>query len=249
VKVAAYQAPLLPSGSMVAIDLIRARIAWCEAEGVEILCCPEGILGGLADYATPPFDFALNVTNGQLANVLAPLASDTVTTLVGFSEVTASGQLFNSAAIFEKGAVTGVYRKFHPAIRKSVYQAGDETPVFTIGSLTFGILICYDSQFPELASEMAAKGATAIFVLSNNGLPIEKADIVQDARDLDTGIAVSNGVTVIRADVAGRTGNLVAYGSSGIVEPDGRVVQSAERLAEGLLVADLTVTASSRSPL
>jgi hypothetical protein len=53
VKVAAYQAPLLPSGSMGAVDLIRQRIAWCEVEGVEILCCPEAVLGGLADYAAP----------------------------------------------------------------------------------------------------------------------------------------------------------------------------------------------------
>ena len=248
-KVAAYQAPFLPSGSMAAIDLIRARVAWCEAEGVEILCCPEGILGGLADYATPPIDFALNVTNGQLANVLAPLASTTVTTIVGFSEVTASGQLFNSAAVFEKGAVTGVYRKRHPAIRKSIYQPGDQTPVFTVGGLTFGIMICNDSNYPALAIEIAAKGATVLFVPSNNGLPAEKADIVAAARDIDVALAKATGMAVIRADVAGRAGALIAYGSSGVVDSEGTVLQSARRLSEDILAADLTVAASSRSPL
>ena len=54
-KVAAYQAPLLVAGSLEAIDLIKERIAWCESEGVSILCCPEAILGGLADYAEDPF--------------------------------------------------------------------------------------------------------------------------------------------------------------------------------------------------
>ena len=48
-KVAAYQAPLLPAGSMAALGLIRKRLDWCESEGVEILCCPEAVLGGLAD--------------------------------------------------------------------------------------------------------------------------------------------------------------------------------------------------------
>ena len=48
-RVAAYQAPLLPAGSMEALALIRKRVEWCEAEGVSILCCPEAILGGLAD--------------------------------------------------------------------------------------------------------------------------------------------------------------------------------------------------------
>lgn len=247
-RIAAYQAPLLPSGSMAAIGLIRTRIEWCEAEGIEMLCCPEAILGGLADSATPPIEFALNVLNGQLASVLAPLVSETVTTIVGFSERTAAGHLFNSAAVFHKGVVSGVYRKRHPAIRRSIYQAGDQTPVFTVGSLTFGIMICYDSNFPELATEMATKGATAVFVPSNNGLPLSKADVVADSRHADIRIATANRVTVIRADVAGRTANLVSYGSSGIVDPDGRVVQTAIRLAEDVVVADLTVTASSRSP-
>ena len=50
-KVAAYQAPLLPAGSMEALGLIRDRVKWCETEGVDILCCPEAVLGGLADDA------------------------------------------------------------------------------------------------------------------------------------------------------------------------------------------------------
>ena len=46
-KVAAYEAPLLAAGSMDALDLMQERVAWCEAERVSILCCPEAILGGL----------------------------------------------------------------------------------------------------------------------------------------------------------------------------------------------------------
>jgi 5-aminopentanamidase len=48
-KVAAYQAPLLSAGSMEALELIGDRVRWCETEGVDILCCPEAVLGGLAD--------------------------------------------------------------------------------------------------------------------------------------------------------------------------------------------------------
>jgi predicted amidohydrolase len=64
VRVAAYQAPLLPSGSMEAAELIRKRVRWCEAEGVEILCCPEAVLGGLADYAAHPTEIAFDVESG-----------------------------------------------------------------------------------------------------------------------------------------------------------------------------------------
>ncbi|HEY2739011.1 MAG TPA: carbon-nitrogen hydrolase family protein [Thermoanaerobaculia bacterium] len=238
-KVAAYQAPLLPSGSMAALELIRQRVDWCEAEGVEILCCPEAILGGLADYAAHPADFAMDVESGQLRTALAPLASDSVTTILGFTETSGTGELYNSAVVFHRGTVAGLYRKMNPAIRKSIYQPGDRTPVFRIGGLTFGIIICNDSNFPEPARVMASQGATALFVPTNNGLPPEKADVVLDARNADIARATENSVSVIRADVAGRTADLVSYGSSGVVGPDGTVLQSARRLTEDLLVVDL----------
>jgi predicted amidohydrolase len=241
-KVAAYQAPLLPAGSMEAVARIRERVKWCETEGVEILCCPEAVLGGLADYVTCPTDFAIDADSGQLEASLTPLASEAVTTIVGFTEISGTGQLYNSAAVFHKGAVAGVYRKLHPAIRKSIYQAGDKYPVFSAGSLTFGIAICNDSNYPEPARLMASLGATALFVPTNNALPAEKADVIGDTRNADISLAQDNRVWVIRADVAGRTADLVSYGSSSIVDPDGRVLRSAQRLAEDLLVADLDAT-------
>jgi len=223
---------------MAAIELIRKRVDWCEAEGVEILCCPEAILGGLADDAARPVDFSMDVESGQLGAVLAPLASDSVATILGFTEISA-GQLYNSAVIFHRGAIAGLYRKLHPAIRRSMYQPGDRTPVFRVGGLTFGIIICNDSNFPEPARIMAAQGATALFVPTNNGLPPEKAEVILAARSADIARATENGVSVIRADVAGRTADRVSYGSSSVVGPDGTVLQSARRLTEDLLVADL----------
>lgn len=174
-KIAAYQAPLLRCGSMEAIELIRQQVKRCESEGVAILCCPEAILGGLADYSPQPVDFAIDVERGQLVTVLAPLSSSTVTIIVGFTEIAGGNRLYNSAAIFQNGAVVGLYRKLHPAINKSVYEPGDRIPVFTIGGLTFGIVICNDSNFVEPARIMAAKGATALFVPTNNALPANAA--------------------------------------------------------------------------
>ena len=229
-----------------ALEHIRARVAWCEAEGVEILCCPEAILGGLADYAPRPAEIAIDVERGQLDALLAPLASDTVTTILGFTETASTGHLYNSAAVFHRGSVTGIYRKLHPAMRQSIYTAGDQTPVFRVGSLTFGIVICNDSNYPEPARIMASQGASVLFVPTNNALPPEKADVVADARNADMALAVANGLTVIRADVAGRTSHLVSYGSSGIVARDGAVLQSAPSFAEELLVAEIDVDRAAR---
>ena len=139
VRVAAYQAPLLAAGSMDALGLIAARVAWCEAEGVTILCCPEAVLGGLADYSEDPCQFAIATDAGRL-----------------------------------------------------------------------------------------------VFIRRG-----QAAKVAVQARDCDIAKAVENKMWVIRADVAGRTNGLVSYGSSGIVDPDGMVAQSARELAEDLVVAQI----------
>ena len=248
-NVAAYQAPLAGGSIRESVNGIRERVLDCEALGVGILCCPEGVLGGLADYAGDPFAIALDVRSGQLAETIAPLASDTVTTIVGFTESDGPGRIFNSAAVFHCGQVIGVYRKLHPAIRRSVYSAGNAMPVFTVGRLTFGIVICYDSTFAEPARVMAGKGATVLFVPTNNGLPNGKSGVAlcDEARQCDLALARANGLTVVRADVAGRYGSFASYGSSEIVGPNGAVIASAKRLEPCLLMAEISAQAWTSS--
>lgn len=239
-RVAAYQAPLLASGSMDAIELIARRVKWCEAEGAEILCCPEAVLGGLADYSENPFLYAISADS--LASVLAPIASEFVTTIVGFTELSEGGALYNSAAVFQGGRVLGLYRKVHPAIRRTVYAAGCELPVFEVGALKFGIVICNDSNYPELARGMASEGATVLLVPTNNGLPVARggaSELVMEARNVDIATAIENRMWVIRADVAGATDALVSHGSSGIVDCGGNVVKAAATLQEDLIVAEI----------
>ncbi len=237
-KVAAYQAPLLSAGSFEAIDLMREQVRRCEAEGIAVLCCPEAILGGLADHAPDPALCALHVAH-DLHDVLRPLSSDTVTTLVGFTERGDQGQLFNSAAIFHRGGVTGIYRKQYPAIRHSIYQAGTDSPVFTVAGVTFGVLVCNDSNHPKIGRLMATRGAAVLFVPTNNALPPDRADVVSQVRGVDVGLAVTHGVHVIRADVAGRIDGLVSHGSSAIVAPNGQVLVAATLWESQLLVATL----------
>jgi predicted amidohydrolase len=134
-----------------------------------------------------------------------------------------------------------VQRKLHPAINHSVYDAGERADVFTVGELTFGILICNDSNFPDVARTMVSRGAGVLFVPTNNGLPLarDQAGVAVDARRVDVGRAIESGVAVIRADVAGRTADLMCVGSSAIVDRDGRVLQAAAPFSVGLLVAEI----------
>jgi predicted amidohydrolase len=240
VRVAAYQAPLLTAG-MDALDLVRTQVKRCESEGITILCCPEAILGGLADNHPNPSQFAITANGTTLKTALSPLASETVTTIIGFTELGNGGRIYNSAAVFQRGEIVGLHRKLYPAIRRSAYSAGDGVRVFRIGEFTFGIAICNDSNHPELATLMAEHGATALFVPTNNGLPANRngAELAAKARECDLANVVENGMWVIRADVAGHAGGLISYGSSEIVDPEGIVVRCARTMAEDLVVADI----------
>src|SRR5882724_1489201 len=250
VRVAAYQARLLLPGSMDALELIRTQVKRCETEGIRILCCPEAILGGLADNHPHPSRFAIATDTGTdiLKNTFLPLASDTVTSIVGFSGFGDGGRIYNSAAVFQRGEVAGLYRKLYPAIRRSVYLAGHGVRVFRIGEFTFGIAICNDSNHPELVRFMAEQGATALFVPTNNGLPANRngAEVAAKARECDLSNAVENGMWVIRADVAGDADGLISYGSSEIVDPEGIVVRSARPTTEDLVIADIDTVRRTR---
>jgi predicted amidohydrolase len=184
----------------------------------------------------------------MLKNTLLPLASNTVTSIVGFTEFGNDGRIYNSAVVFQRGEVAGLYRKLYPAIRRSVYSAGHEVRVFTIGELTFGIAICNDSNYRELARLMAKQGATALFVPTNNGLQPKSAgaELIAQARKCDIASAVENSMWVIRANVVGESGGLVSFGSSGIVDPEGMVVQSAGQMSEDLVVADIDTVPLAR---
>jgi 5-aminopentanamidase len=231
---------------MEALELIRDRLKWCETKGVDILCCPEAVLGGLADDAECPVDFAVEVDSGQLEALLAPLASKSVTAIVGFTETVGTGKLYNAAAVFHDGRVIGIYRKRHPAIRRSVYSAGDQSPLFTVAPLSFGIMICNDSNYPEIAADMVARGAGVIFVPCNNSLPPARADVVALTRAVDITRASDNKVMIVRADVAGRTENRLSIGSSAIIDARGTVLRAGQALREDILVAEVATKTMHR---
>ena len=230
---------------MESIDRMQQCVRECETNGVSVLCFPEAILGGLADFSDDPGRLVIRTDDGQLATVLEPLASDTVTSIIGFSELGRDGALYNAAALYQRGRVAGLYRKIHPAIRRSVYSHGSETPVFRAGELTFGILICNDSNDPVLARRMAAQRVAALFIPTNNGLPNGRASMELNAaaRTTDIGLAIENRVWVIRADVAGRSGKLTCFGCSEIVDPQGNVVKEARLGTAGLLLAEIDIKA------
>lgn len=238
-KVAAFQAPLLPAGTMPDLTPVVEHVRWCEAHGVRLLCCPEAFLGGLADYAPDPSAMAFDVSEGRLTAVLAPLAGP-VAIILGFTERDGTA-LYNSAAVLHHGQIVGVYRKRHPAVRRSIHRAGTDLPVFALAGLTFGIQICHDSTFAEDARHLVALGAQVLFVPTNNALPRDRADLADAALASDRARAQETGRWIVRSDMAGTTEHFASRGSTSISAPDGQTVGALSPYEVGLVVADISV--------
>ena len=60
---------------------------------------------------------------------------------------------------------------------------------------------------------------------------------------MDIARAIESGVTVIRADVSGRTTDLLCCGSSAIVDRDGAVRCSLDRFGIGVIAAEIGTVA------
>jgi 5-aminopentanamidase len=239
-RVAAYQAPYLPFGSLDAVGLIAGQLASCEARGVDVLCCPESVIGGLAHESDgqSPAEVSLRVDTGELARTVRPLLDTPVTVIVGFTERDRSGCLFSSAAVLTDSTVAAVYRKVYPGYRTAI-SAGDRLPGFRKGRTRYGVIICNDMWYLEPARVLAAAGAAVLFVPTHGGHLRQRSDSFRErGRNLPVARAVDNSITVVVADVAGRQQGRLSYGFSAIIDPDGAALARAEPWQEALLVAD-----------
>ncbi|MCM3791103.1 carbon-nitrogen hydrolase family protein [Domibacillus indicus] len=97
-----------------------------------------------------------------------------VIVIAGFPEKK-DGQLFNSAAIIDQdGVLLGTYQKVHLWDEEYKYfSAGSSFPVWNTEFGTIGVMICYDTEFPETARSLADKGAEMILAPTANMKPLE----------------------------------------------------------------------------
>lgn len=78
--------------------------------------------------------------------------------------------VYNSAALIDRGAIAGVYRKIHLSdLEKSFFKPGTRNETFRLGEVTVGVQICFDLWFPEISREQLLRGADIFCALANFG--------------------------------------------------------------------------------
>lgn len=221
------------------LDRMDGWIAAAKRSGAALVCFPElNITGYGADQAIRE---AAEPLSGEVGHRLCALAERHQTILLaGLVEKSEDGKIFASHLVLNPEGLLGVYRKLHIAPpEKNAFDAGERFRVFEAAGIRFGIQLCYDAHFPELATHMALNGADVIFMphASPRGTPEEKRDSWM--RHLPAR-AFDNAVFVVACNQAGDNGaGLTFPGLAVVIGPDGRVIAADAGGREALLVADL----------
>jgi len=229
----------------------KAAVDQAAQAGCAFLCLPETFLTGCGTVAEVRAA-AIALSDKRLRDLARHAGRRNVVTLVGLAEK--RGRRFaTTQAILDKGRVAGSYVKTMPTGFDWDFMGwhDDQLPVWRARGVTYGVIICHDSSFPEVAATMVWKGARIIFSPHFNNLPRQRMNDHRIlVRNNHVGLAAHYNVVVVRANVVGHwdRNDLYGYGDSAIFGPNGQPLAEAGLFTEKLITADVAPFLSGENP-
>ncbi|HIF5581461.1 TPA: N-carbamoylputrescine amidase [Vibrio parahaemolyticus] len=206
------------------------------------------------------FELAEETANSHLIQEMSALAKELgVVIPVSYFEK-AGNTFFNSLVMIDAdGTVLDNYRKSHipdgPGYSEKYYFSPGDTgfKVWQTKFGKFGVGICWDQWFPELARSLALHGAEAIFYPTAIGS--EPQDPTLDSREhwqrTMQGHSAANLVPVIASNRVGTEIDdgieTTFYGSSFITDHTGAKIAEAPREGETIIYAEIDLAATAKA--
>lgn len=221
------------------LDAMDHWITASKNEGAAIVCFPELNVTGYSHLEE--IKRAAESVPGPATRRLSDLSrSHGMVILAGMLEKDDTDRTYASHLVIKPCGFVGVYRKLHVAPpERGIFTPGSAIPLFEACGIKFGIQLCYDSHFPELATHMAIQGADAIFIphASPRGTPREKFSSWM--RHLPAR-AFDNALFVVACNQTGDNEKGLCFpGISVIIGPSGNVIKKNLGDTEGLTVTAL----------
>ena len=241
--------PATPDDS---VRLATSAVIDAGRRGASVICFPECFVPGYRwpGAPAPPPDSAF-LERAWTAVADAARAAR-VTVILGTERVTNRGLQITACVIDADGTVAGWQDKgqIDPS-EESTYPAfGTERRLFTAGPLTFGIVICHEGwRYPETVRWAARRGAQVVFhphahvAEPGSYRPVTFGDPANTFHEKAMLCRAAEN-TCYFASV-----NCASEGSgttSAIVRPDGTLQCYQPYGQEGLLIADLDLSAATR---
>lgn len=155
------------------ISRVRALLGEAAENSVDVLVLPELCNSG---YVFKSLEEAKasseEIPSGPLSSELLNWTKNERMVVAGICESTDQG-LYNSAGVFADGKHLATYRKIHLFLNEVSWflQGKDEPLTVDFRGNKFGVMICFDWFFPEIARVLALKGSQVILHPANLVLP------------------------------------------------------------------------------
>ena len=225
------------------VEKIAAAVGRARDLDADVVTFPELALCGY-----PPEDLLLRPrflgdSRKALERVIAGAGG--VTTILGFPHF-ADGGVHNAAAIISAGVLINTYHKvelpnYGVFDEKRYFIPGTGCQIININGVRVGVTICEDIWIEGGAVEKSMIESRAAIVLNISGSPFHAGKLAARCEIVGR-FAKRTGAIVCYSNLVGGHDELVFDGGSLVVAPDGRVLATAARFEEDLLVTNINVS-------
>ena len=234
------------------IDRNRDRVVQLIAEArdrhVSLVAFPELALTGY-----PPEDllFKPKFIDANL-RALESVRRETegITAVVGF--VDRQDDIYNAAAILSDGSCSIYHKQYLPNYgvfdENRYFQAGQESSVFHLDGVTFGVNVCEDIWYPGGPAREQSLLGGAELIVNISSSPFHDGKGLMREQMMATR-AADHGAVLAFCNLVGGQDELVFDGGSLVVDQTGSLIARAPRFEERLLVVDLDMEAVFRHRL
>lgn len=239
-----------PASPEESVELAEQAIDEAAIKGAGLICFPECFVPGyrgLGKQVPPPDSVFLD--RAWLA-IAAAAGKAKVAIILGSERLVPHGLLATALVIKQDGTIAGFQDKVQlDHSEELTYLPGSGRQIFQIGPLTFGIVICHEGwRYPETVRWLVRRGAQIVFhphfhiAEPGSYIPTRFADPENSFHEKAMLCRAAEN-TCYFASV-----NCASVGSpttSAVVRPDGTLLACQPYGKEGLLIADIDITAAT----
>jgi omega-amidase len=156
IRIALIQTPIYKS-KLQALYYFKKVLTRFKGVNFDVICLPELWYTGVVNNFEDEFSKILDLAKEKNSIIVSGAFFERI-----------NGNLYISCPIISRdGKIVGRQLKIHPFLtQERELKPGHQAEVFNFGAFRFGVVICYDSVFPEVSRALTLKGADILFVPS-----------------------------------------------------------------------------------
>jgi predicted amidohydrolase len=239
--------PATPAES---IALAERAVAEASIEGAGLICFPECFVPGYRGMGRkiPPADRLF--LERAWSRIAKAAQKANVAVILGTERVIDQGLVISALVVNRDGTIAGFQDKVQlDPSEEGTYSPGSERRVFRTGPVIFGVAICHEGwRYPETVRWSARQGAHIVFhphfhqAEPGSYRPVSFADPANSFHEKAALCRAAENNCYFA------TVNFASAGSpttSAVVRPDGTLLCYQPYGKEGLLIADINITAAT----